>query len=77
MAERRPELEGEHVLVTGGSNGIGAAIVEVALEHGGVVSFVDIDAEAGGRHAARLGARCSFAHADVTSRESIDGVRLP
>ncbi|MEQ1899249.1 MAG: SDR family oxidoreductase [Devosia sp.] len=40
-------LAGEHVLVTGGSNGIGAAIVEKCLAEEASVSFIDID-RAGG-----------------------------
>ena len=40
-------LEGEHILVTGGSRGIGAAIVEKALAEGAKVSFIDLEAKAG------------------------------
>jgi NAD(P)-dependent dehydrogenase (short-subunit alcohol dehydrogenase family) len=62
-------LAGEHVLVTGGANGIGAAIVELALRDGARVSFVDVDADAGERRARALG--CAFARADVTDSASI------
>ena len=41
-------LANEHILVTGGSKGIGAAIVEKCLKEGARVSFIDID-EASGR----------------------------
>lgn len=40
-------LQGEHVFVTGGSKGIGAAIVEKCLNEGARVSFIDIDETAG------------------------------
>ena len=38
-----PSLDRTHVFVTGGASGIGASIVEAFLEHGALVSFVDID----------------------------------
>jgi NAD(P)-dependent dehydrogenase (short-subunit alcohol dehydrogenase family) len=65
-------LAGEHVLVTGGARGIGAAIVEVALREGADVSFVDLDAETGARRAGELGDRCAFARADVTDAGSVE-----
>lgn len=40
-------LQGQHILVTGGSRGIGAAIVEKALMEGASVSVIDIDKSAG------------------------------
>ena len=50
-------LEGRHVFVTGGSRGIGAAIVEKAQAEGALVSFIDIDAAAGEDLLSRLDAR--------------------
>ena len=38
-------LEGHHVVVTGGAQGIGEAIVEDALTRGARVSFFDISQE--------------------------------
>ena len=40
-------LENQHVLVTGGSRGIGAAIVEKSLQEGARVSIIDIEVAAG------------------------------
>ena len=64
-------LKEEHVLVTGGSRGIGAAIVEAAIERGAVVSFVDVNVEAGEEHARRLGDRSCFVPADIRDDASI------
>lgn len=67
------QLENEHILVTGGSRGIGAAIVEKALAEGARVSFVDLDETAGRAFAAGLGVpdRVFFARADVRSADDI------
>jgi NAD(P)-dependent dehydrogenase (short-subunit alcohol dehydrogenase family) len=66
-------LEGEHILVTGGSRGIGAAVVEKALAEGARVSFIDIEEEAGKALAAALGQpeRVAFARADIRSADDI------
>lgn len=40
-------LQGEHVFVTGGAKGIGAAVVEKCLAEGASVSFMDTDAAGG------------------------------
>lgn len=68
-------LDGHHVLVTGGSQGIGAAIVEKALAEGAKVSFVDINMAAAEALAGRLGAapgRLRFARADVTRAADLE-----
>ena len=66
-------LDGEHVLVTGGARGIGAAVVEKALAEGARVSFLDLDAAAGRAFAEALAApeRVVFEAADVRSAEAI------
>ncbi|SDD21801.1 NAD(P)-dependent dehydrogenase, short-chain alcohol dehydrogenase family [Geodermatophilus telluris] len=62
------------VLVTGGAQGIGAAVVEAAVGQGAAVSFCDLTAEAGEKLAARLtgeGHRVFFQPADVTDADSV------
>jgi 3-oxoacyl-[acyl-carrier protein] reductase len=59
---------GKVVLVTGGSGGIGAAIVERYAAEGAAVAIVDYNVEQGRKHAHKLsknGARVHFAAADV------------
>ena len=66
-------LEGETLIVTGGANGLGAAIATTAADHGAVVGVLDIAeaattvrtiVERGGRSAARM--------VDVTDAEALD-----
>ncbi len=66
-------LDAEHVLVTGGARGIGAAIVVKALAEGARVSFLDLDAAAGQAFADELAApdRILFHPADVRSADDI------
>jgi NAD(P)-dependent dehydrogenase (short-subunit alcohol dehydrogenase family) len=54
---RYHSLEGRSVLVTGGANGIGAAMVEAFAQQGAGVAFLDVDVEAGNALAQRTGAR--------------------
>jgi NAD(P)-dependent dehydrogenase (short-subunit alcohol dehydrogenase family) len=68
-------LAGIHVLVTGGANGIGRAVVELALREDARVSFVDLDQDAG--HAlqdelAAAGHDVRFVHGDVTNQGLVD-----
>ena len=65
------DLEGRHVLVTGGASGIGASIVEHFAEQGSLVSFLDIAAEAGEALAERLGENVAFERADLTDIEAV------
>jgi NAD(P)-dependent dehydrogenase (short-subunit alcohol dehydrogenase family) len=62
-------LEGKSVLVTGGANGIGAAMVEAFALQGARVAFLDVDVEAGRAVAERTGAR--FVTCDVLDIEAL------
>jgi NAD(P)-dependent dehydrogenase (short-subunit alcohol dehydrogenase family) len=67
-------LAGEHILVTGGSKGIGAAIVEKCLAEDGRVSFIDVDERAGRALIASLGnagGRVTFGVGDVRKADDI------
>jgi NAD(P)-dependent dehydrogenase (short-subunit alcohol dehydrogenase family) len=60
-------LEGHHIAVTGGSRGIGAAIVEKALAEGASVSIIDVEEDAGRAFVAGLAERdrVFFARGDI------------
>jgi NAD(P)-dependent dehydrogenase (short-subunit alcohol dehydrogenase family) len=66
-------LDGEHILVTGGSRGIGAAIVEKCLREGARLSFIDIEEATGIALIEALGApdRTFFARGDIRSADDI------
>lgn len=69
-----PALAGEVVLVTGGAQGIGAAVVRTAAEQGAAVSFCDIDADATRAALAAFteaGLRVHGTVADVTNEDSV------
>lgn len=66
---RYPSLAGRSVLVTGGSTGIGATLVERFAGQGAKVGFVDIDVENARALQARLekaGQSVHFERADIT-----------
>ena len=65
------ELAGRLVLITGGANGIGRAMVEAFHEQEAVVCFCDLDEKAGARLAKRLGDRAEFAKVNLTSEVEI------
>ena len=67
-------LENAHILVTGGAQGIGAAIVEKCLKEGAKVSFIDLDEAKARDHTAKLTAwrdRVSFWQGDVRKADDI------
>ncbi len=58
-----PSLNGRHTFITGGATGIGAALVEAFAQQGAIVTFVDIQTEAGAALAQKTGA--TFAESDL------------
>lgn len=63
------DLRDQSILVTGGANGIGAAIVQSFHAQGSRVFFCDSDAAAGAALVQRLGGRVFFTRVDL-SREA-------
>ncbi len=64
-------LAHHHILVTGGSRGIGAATVEKCVAEGARVTFIDLLPDEGRALAARLGPATHFAQGDVTKADQI------
>ena len=79
-----PLLEGKKVLITGGSRGIGAGVVRVAMEEGADVAFIyhqsadlakDLAQEMAARHPAQRCLAFSCDIADVTAaRDTVKAV---
>lgn len=71
------QLRDKVVLVTGGAQGIGAAIAEACAQEGAVPVMVNRDSEAAQNFVARLrgtGARCELLTVDLKEPESCKGV---
>jgi len=66
-----PGLRGRIVLVTGGANGIGAAMVRAFHAQEAEVLFCDVDRAAGNSLARELGANVSFQAVDLRSEKPI------
>ncbi len=65
------DLKGRAVLITGGANGIGAAMVEAFCGQGARVFFCDIDRSAGEALATRLGGNAAFTVVDLTKEAPV------
>ena len=65
------ELADRVVLITGGANGIGRAMVEAFHSQGAVVCFCDVDEKAGSRLAKRLDDRAEFAKVNLCREADI------
>jgi NAD(P)-dependent dehydrogenase (short-subunit alcohol dehydrogenase family) len=66
-----PDLRNRSVVVTGGANGIGEAIVRAFHDQESNVHFCDTDAIAGESLARKLGKRVSFTRVDLTREAQI------
>ena len=65
------ELDDRVVLITGGANGIGQAMVEAFHAQGALVCFCDLNDKAGARLAKRLGNRAEFTKVNLTREADI------
>jgi NAD(P)-dependent dehydrogenase (short-subunit alcohol dehydrogenase family) len=65
------DLRDARILVTGGANGIGAAIVRSFHAQNARIHFCDTDAAAGKSLAKELGERVAFTRVDLTREEEI------
>ena len=66
-----PELENQTVLITGGANGIGAAMVRAFVKQNARVFFADVDAQAGEALAKECGGAAAFAKIDLLRERDI------
>src|SRR3982074_865498 len=67
-------LKGRPVLVTGGANGTGAAIVQRLAEEGCIIGIFDLDGAAGDKAAQDItarGGRASAAKVDISDYHSV------
>jgi NAD(P)-dependent dehydrogenase (short-subunit alcohol dehydrogenase family) len=67
-------LDGEIAIVTGGSRGIGRAVVEVFVAHGALVVFCDLDADLGRSVQDEVGEQARFVAADVSIESDVAAV---
>src|SRR5881275_112433 len=64
-------IAGNTFLVSGGGSGLGAACARLLAGAGANVVIADLNADAGQRLAAELGAHVRFARTDVTDEASV------
>ncbi len=60
-------------VVTGGASGLGRAVAEYLVVHGGQVALLDLDVEQGVQAAALFGDLAIFQQCDVTSESDVSG----
>ena len=65
------DLSGKVILITGGANGIGAAMVESFYQQGAKVYFCDLDGEAGQQLAASLDGEVIFRKVNLMRENSV------
>jgi D-xylose 1-dehydrogenase len=65
------DLSGKVVLITGGANGIGAAMVESFHQQGANVYFCDVDEEAGNQLVSSLGGEVTFQKVNLMRENSV------
>jgi NAD(P)-dependent dehydrogenase (short-subunit alcohol dehydrogenase family) len=68
------ELAGRVAVVTGGSGGIGRAVVELFVAQGAKVVVADVDAEHGEAVAAGLGSSAAFRRTDVADPDDVQAL---
>lgn len=66
-----PELKDQMVIITGGANGIGSAIVRAFHAQGAEIHFCDIDESAGNALVQELGDRVRYRKLDLTKEGQI------
>lgn len=64
-------MTNQHIYITGGASGIGAATVRLFSKRGWKVTFSDINREWGNRLSEELGDEVMFVAADTRNREEI------
>ena len=66
-----PELKGRNIIVTGGANGIGEAMVRAFHAQGARVFFCDVDGPAGQSLVKELGERAEFQKLNLTREREV------
>jgi NAD(P)-dependent dehydrogenase (short-subunit alcohol dehydrogenase family) len=66
------QIQDVRAVVTGGASGLGLAVVESVIAHGGRATVLDVNEQAGTDAVRRLGDRAAFRKLDVTSEADVD-----
>lgn len=68
------EIPGQVAIVTGAARGIGLATAQLLAEAGATVALLDVDGDAAGKEAGRIGAKAAAWTCDVTSEAAVESV---